>query len=411
MDKLTYLAELAEGLARWVPERERQNILRYYAEYFDEAGPGREAEVVRELGDPWALSCRLAVEGGFVNQEQAQSWTPRKKKKWPWLLAAGVTAAVLLFTVASVAMGAAVFGRLVGRNVAGFVTGENVAVADSVHTDKGAFYEFDSVTEETQGGMVAVVEEQPEISEGFGFWTMEDGYLDSFDTIDAEISFGNITVTAGTDYTLSIQKEGSLGDYRLRWTVKDGKLKVEDARPGGFQSNWGGLTGVHSLDVSITVPSGVRVKELDVKTALGDIFVGEVAVEQELEVKTALGDVELYGVRAEELEAKSNLGDVECHDSQVARELTLESNSGDVVLGMEELWDGLDIKLKTNLGQVEAVLNCAEGECEYELKCSMGEVTVNGRDRGSGAKQKGNYPYKLEAKSDLGDVNVDFREG
>ena len=160
--------------------------------------------------------------------------------------------------------------------------------------------------------MVAVVEEQPEISEGFGFWTMEDGYLDSFDTIDAEISFGNITVTAGTDYTLSVQKEGSLGDYRLRWTVKDGKLKVEDARPGGFQSNWGGLTGVHSLDVSITVPSGVRVKELDVKTALGDIFVSEVAVEQELEVKTALGDVELYGVRAEELEAKSNLGDVGC---------------------------------------------------------------------------------------------------
>ena len=38
MDKITYLAELAEGLARWVPERERQDILRYYAEYFDEAG-------------------------------------------------------------------------------------------------------------------------------------------------------------------------------------------------------------------------------------------------------------------------------------------------------------------------------------------------------------------------------------
>ena len=258
MDKLTYLAELAEGLARWVPERERQNILRYYAEYFDEAGPGREAEVVRELGDPWALSCRLAVEGGYVTQKQAQGWTPRKKKKWP---------------------------RLVGRNVAGFVTGENVAVAEPVPSEKVAFYEFDSIPGEVQGGMVVAEEEQPEISEGFGFWTMEDGYLDSFDTIDAEISFGNITVTAGTDYTLSIQKEGSLGDYRLRWTVKDGKLKVEDARPGGFQSNWGGLTGVHSLDVSITVPSDVRVKELDVKTALGDIFVREVAVEQELEGK------------------------------------------------------------------------------------------------------------------------------
>ena len=169
MDKLTYLAELAEGLARWVPERERQNILRYYAEYFDEAGPGREAEVVRELGDPWALSCRLAVEGGYVTQKQAQGWTPRKKKKWPWLLAAGVTAAVLLFTVASVAMGAAVFGRLVGRNVAGFVTGENVAVAEPVPSEKVAFYEFDSIPGEVQGGMVVAEEEQPEISEGFGF--------------------------------------------------------------------------------------------------------------------------------------------------------------------------------------------------------------------------------------------------
>ena len=91
LDKITYLAELAEGLARWVPERERQDILRYYAEYFEEAGPGREAQVVQELGDPWALSCRLAVEGGYVTQQQADSWTPPKRKKWPWILASSFT--------------------------------------------------------------------------------------------------------------------------------------------------------------------------------------------------------------------------------------------------------------------------------------------------------------------------------
>ena len=56
MDKITYLAELAEGLARWVPERERQDILRYYAEYFEEAGPEREAEVVAELD--WTRAVR-----------------------------------------------------------------------------------------------------------------------------------------------------------------------------------------------------------------------------------------------------------------------------------------------------------------------------------------------------------------
>lgn len=388
MDKLTYLAELAEGLARWVPERERQNILRYYAEYFDEAGPGREAEVVRELGDPWALSCRLAVEGGFVNQEQAQSWTPRKKKKWPWLVAAGVTAAVLLFTVVSVAIGAAVFGRLVGRNVAGLVTSEKVAVADPVHTDKGAFYEFDSVTEETQGGMVAVVEEQPEISAGFGFWTMEDGYLDPFAAIDAEISLGNVIVTEGNDYTLSIQNEGDLGGYKLKWEVKDGTLKVRDAKFGSTRINFDGRFGEHSLDVIITVPGEVM-KKLNIKTDLGNVFLSGVAAESKIEAKTALGDVECYEVRAPE-------------------KLTLKSDLGDVTLGLEELFEGMDIDVESSLGNVEVNLNCYERECEYELKCDLGKVSINGAKRGDKAEQKGDYPYKLEAESDLGDVDVYF---
>lgn len=391
MDKLTYLAELAEGLARWVPERERQNILRYYAEYFDEAGPGREAEVVRELGDPWALSCRLAVEGGFVNQEQAQSWTPRKKKKWPWLLAAGVTAAVLLFTVASVAIGAAVFGRVVGWNVAGLVAGENVAVADPVHTDKGAFYEFDSVTEETQGGMVAVVEEQPEISAGFGFWTMEDGYLDPFAAIDAEISLGNVIVTEGNDYTLSIQNEGDLGGYKLKWEVKDGTLKVRDAKFGSTRINFDGRFGEHSLDVIITVPGEVM-KKLNIKTDLGNVFLSGVAAESKIEAKTALGDVECYEVRAPE-------------------KLTLKSDLGDVTLGLEELFEGMDIDVESSLGNVEVNLNCYERECEYELKCDLGKVSINGAKRGDKAEQKGDYPYKLEAESDLGDVDVYFLDG
>ena len=68
MDKITYLAELAEGLARWVPERERQDILRYYAEYFEEAGPGKEGDVIAELGDPWALSCRLAALSWIIRR-------------------------------------------------------------------------------------------------------------------------------------------------------------------------------------------------------------------------------------------------------------------------------------------------------------------------------------------------------
>lgn len=389
MDKLTYLAELAEGLARWVPERERQNILRYYAEYFDEAGPGREAEVVQELGDPWALSCRLAVEGGFVTQEQAQSWTPRKKKKWPWLAAAGIAAAVLLFTVVSIAMGAAMFGRLVGRNVAGLVTGE--AQAQVMDPIQGVtFFEYGSAQASSVPPVAVVEDIQGSTEAGGGFWNREDGYLDTFDEIDVDISFGNVTVTEGTDYTLAIQPEGDLGGYELKWEIKDGALKVRDAKSGGAHINFDGLFGEHSLSVIITAPGEVMEK-VNIETDLGDVFLSGVAVETRIEAKTALGDVECYEVR-------------------VPKKLTLKSDLGDVTLGMGELWEGVDIDLETSLGNVEANLDCDERECEYELRCDLGKVSINDVNRGDKAEQKGSCPYKLNAESDLGNVDVYFRD-
>lgn len=387
MDKLTYLAELAEGLARWVPERERQNILRYYAEYFDEAGPGREAEVVQELGDPWALSCRLAVEGGFVTQEQAQSWTPRKKKKWPWLAAAGIAAAVLLFTVVSIAMGAATFGRLVGWNVAGLVNRE--AVADQ-KLDEVTFFEYGSAQASSVPPVAVVEDIQGSTEAGGGFWNREDGYLDTFDEIDVDISFGNVTVTEGTDYTLAIQPEGDLGGYELKWEIKDGALKVRDAKSGGAHINFDGLFGEHSLSVIITAPGEVMEK-VNIETDLGDVFLSGVAVETRIEAKTALGDVECYEVR-------------------VPKKLTLKSDLGDVTLGMGELWEGVDIDLETSLGNVEANLDCDEWECEYELRCDLGKVSINDVNRGDKAEQKGSCPYKLNAESDLGNVDVYFRD-
>ena len=362
MDKLTYLAELAEGLARWVPERERQDILRYYAEYFEEAGPEREAEVVAELGDPWALSCRLAVEGGYVTQEQADGWRPRKKKKWPYVVA--ICAVVVVALIGSLLTAMIALGRYLWRN--------NVAQTP-VQTP----------------GVVTIVDEGGEYTGNF--WSNVDGDLGTFESIDADISFGDITVFDGDDYSLSIWQEGDLGGYELKWEIKGGVLKIWDAKSGGFHMGFSGLTGKHSLDVTITVPDGTVLEKVDVKTDLGDVFLSNVYA-------------------AEKIEAKTALGDVECYDVHAPKKLTLKSDLGDVTLGMEELYSGVDIDLETNLGQVEANLGCSELDCEYELKCSLGTVTVNGRNQGDKAERKGSYSYKLDAESDLGDVNVYFAQ-
>lgn len=380
MDKLTYLAELAEGLARWVPERERQDILRYYAEYFEEAGPDREAQVVQELGDPWALSCRLAVEGGYVTQQQADGWTPPRRKKWPWI-ALGVTAAVLALIAVPVALFSQVAGSFVGGSVASFITGEQTAVVEEVDPQ--------------YSGNVAYFEEADE--SGDGFWTMEDGYLEPFHEIDVDVGLANVMVTVGEDYTLFISSDSALGGYGLKWEVKDGVLKIRDDGTAGHAeiNNWDdfkNMFGVNAsaMDVSITVPE-TSMEKLKVKTGLGNVRVSGLEVVGKVKAETGLGNIECYEVRAYD-------------------EVELESGMGDVTLGVQEAYSSVRFDLKTGMGTVEAQLNGPEKDWDYEAKTGMGNVTVNGDSRGSKLERKGNGDYKLEAESGLGDVELYFRD-
>ena len=68
----------------------------------------------------------------------------------------------------------------------------------------------------------------------------------------------------------------------------------------------------------------------------------------------------------------------------------------------------MDIDVETDMGNIEVGMDCAEWECAYELETDLGVVTVNGAARGTKAERKGSLPYKLNAESDLGNVDVWF---
>ena len=391
MDKITYLAQLAEGLARWVPERERQDILRYYAEYFEEAGAEREAEVIQELGDPWALSSRLAVEGGYVSQEGAASWTPRRNKRkiWPWVLLG--TAAVLVFIVGAIFTAVMNFSGLIGRAVSDVVisnanAGTTVVEAEEWAVDRAV----------GKGDYVIEDAEYDGTEYNCTYVATEFGTLETFSAIDAEISLGSITICTGPDWSLIIQQNAVLSGYNITWEVKGDKLKLKDSSTGKADINGlkdlPNLFGGGAIDISITVPVGYPLDKIDVSTGMGNIYI-----------------VDVY---ADKVEAETGMGNVECYEVYDAEKIDLKSGMGDVTLGIEGLESGVDIDLETGMGNVEANLGCFEDECEYEVESGLGNVTVNGVSRGSNLKveRKGNYPYKLDAESGMGDVNVFFYE-
>lgn len=105
MDKQTFLRRLEEGL-RQLPPEEREDILAYHREYFQDAGPEQEVKVIQELGDPDLLARRLLSEYGEQPPasppppppSQPQPEAPKKKRP------SGVLVAILAVLAAPIAL-------------------------------------------------------------------------------------------------------------------------------------------------------------------------------------------------------------------------------------------------------------------------------------------------------------------
>ena len=62
-----------------LPPEEREDVMNYYTEYFDDAGPENEQQVIRQLGSPENVA-REALGGGFRPRvEETEGVPPRRR--------------------------------------------------------------------------------------------------------------------------------------------------------------------------------------------------------------------------------------------------------------------------------------------------------------------------------------------
>ena len=123
------MSELRERLDR-LPSDEREEALAYYEEYFDEAGPDREQDVLRELGSPASVASRIYADRA-VKAARASPHNPRKGLSAIWFILLAIFAAPLALPAIGGLLGlviavlAAVFGigiAAIALLVVGFVT-------------------------------------------------------------------------------------------------------------------------------------------------------------------------------------------------------------------------------------------------------------------------------------------------
>lgn len=120
MTRAEYLVELEAHLARKLPPQRLEHIIDYYREYFDEAGPGREQQIMEELGAPEMLARRVLGESALAEVTGEQPPSGRRGLGTLWTVLLAVCAApiaiplILLSVILAVAAAVAVAGVALG---------------------------------------------------------------------------------------------------------------------------------------------------------------------------------------------------------------------------------------------------------------------------------------------------------
>ena len=130
MTKVDYLAKLDKYL-RKLPKEDYQEAMDYFSEYFEEAGPENEAQVITELGTPKEAARDIIsrlLDEKIIDQEK----TPKSRVSMVWLailaiLSAPVTLTLALFLFLAVitilALGVAAIAVVLSLGVAFLTSG------------------------------------------------------------------------------------------------------------------------------------------------------------------------------------------------------------------------------------------------------------------------------------------------
>lgn len=118
MNREEYLSELYGRLRQRLPGGELEHIMKYYEEYFNEAGPEREAEIMADLGSPEDLS-RQILGGRGVNTPPDYRYEQPQRRTWTGGKIALLICLFPIWLPLLIAIPAVAFGAVVAIGAAG----------------------------------------------------------------------------------------------------------------------------------------------------------------------------------------------------------------------------------------------------------------------------------------------------
>lgn len=358
MSRKEFMERLAECLAS-LPENDRRDALQYYEEYFDAAGPEKEAETIAELGSPEEVARTILQGQGSTPPPAAPSHHAGRG------IAVAAVAAAL---VAAVGLG---FGLRKADALRG-----STAVAGSTTLGK--------TPQVTSNGTTA-----PSAPAGA-----------------ASASVGGASSAAPSDLSGPVMLDpASLNELKIVLDCGD-VVFVQDPTATqaqldfqNFNPEWLRYQATREeYRISYDVPQGESSSGAVLTITLPDVLLDEVDLE------IALGSVDLGSLKANTVDAKLALGELKGDQPQI-RDLEAELALGDLEINC--LRGANDLEAKLAMGSASLMLEGSPTEYEMELT-AIGTITVNGQQQTGRYTANQNARREVQMNTSMGDITLDF---
>lgn len=397
MTRQEYMQQLAALLAA-MPEAERRDALDYYEEYFDAAGPEKEAQTIQELGSPQNVAEKIWEGTG------AQSGTPmpdnsmpeqgsRRRKSPVWIVLAILA---ILIVVLLVFIGSFKIVTKYQYSIAESATAEEVPPQEATG---GATENMDESTDENTETAITKESAKSESTNRLESSTMT---LDAkqVQTMVLDLDCGEVAfVRSNAADEITLRFENFYSDW-LERTVDESGFSVRYKIPKGYIS---GSDPTPTL--SIALPE-IKLEQIELNLNLGSADLGTLKAKS-IQADLALGSLYADELQTGQLDATLALGSAELGTVQAER-VTIENAQGDVTIS--RLVGASQVQVTDQLGNIALTLGEKTDGYSVQAACGLGSITVSGAKQASpySANSKATNAVILDAA--LGDITLNFEE-
>lgn len=397
MTRQEYMQQLAALLAA-MPEAERRDALDYYEEYFDAAGPEKEAQTIQELGSPQNVAEKIwegtgAQFGTPMPDNSMPEQGSRRRKSPVWIVLAILA---ILIVVLLVFIGSFKIVTKYQYSIAESATAEEVPPQEATG---GATENIDESTDENTETAITKESAKSESTNRLESSTMT---LDAkqVQTMVLDLDCGEVAfVRSNAADEITLRFENFYSDW-LERTVDESGFSVRYKIPKGYIS---GSDPTPTL--SIALPE-IELEQIELNLNLGSADLGTLKAKS-IQADLALGSLYADELQTGQLDATLALGSAEFGTVQAER-VTIENAQGDVTIS--RLVGASQVQVTDQLGNIALTLGEKADGYSVQAACGLGSITVSGAKQASpySANSKAANAVILDAA--LGDITLNFEE-